>query len=73
MQGVAQPKRSVSIDITKHIKTFIDPYNGQEITREQLRDMSRGIYKSAPSEVSESVESVEDGGGGEVKEEGEQI
>lgn len=68
MQGVAQPKRNVSIDVTRHIRTFIDPNNGEEITREQLKALSRGI--KLETEVREPIENTEEGGGVQVEEEG---
>ena len=71
MQGVAQQKRSVSIDITNHIKTFINPENGEEITREQLRGIK--INPNQPAEDREQNEMAEEGSGGEVEEGGEQV
>ena len=70
MESVAQPNRNVSIDITKHIKTFIDPNNGNEISREQVRAMSRGVYQSSSPKVFEQTESNQDGGGEKIEGEG---
>lgn len=44
----------VIIDVQKHIKTFINPYDGQEYSEEQFRELSRKRAFNAPTNKSDA-------------------
>lgn len=52
MEGMKRPH--VIIDVQKHIKTFINPYDGQEYTEEQFRELSRQRAFNSPTNKSDA-------------------